>query len=89
MKYLLSTVAAGALAFAASVDAARAYGDNHAVRHVLLISIDGMHALDYINCASGTKPTCPNLAPSRRQASIISTRRRQSPPTHFRGLRQS
>src|SRR5580693_10054737 len=29
-------------------------------RHVLLISIDGMHAVDYKNClASGT---CPNLA---------------------------
>jgi len=28
--------------------------------HVLLISIDGMHALDYINCAAAN--TCPNLA---------------------------
>jgi hypothetical protein len=23
------------------------------IRHVLLISIDGMHALDFINCAQG------------------------------------
>src|ERR1700730_2566386 len=36
--------------------------------HVLLISIDGMHALDFINCAQGIsgvnggKPYCPNLA---------------------------
>ena len=29
-------------------------------RHVLLVSIDGMHALDFHNCASAN--TCPNLA---------------------------
>jgi hypothetical protein len=38
------------------------------IRHVLLISIDGMHALDFINCSQGIsgvnggKPYCPNLA---------------------------
>jgi hypothetical protein len=38
------------------------------IKHVLLISIDGMHALDFINCAAGIsgvnggKPYCPNLA---------------------------
>jgi predicted AlkP superfamily pyrophosphatase or phosphodiesterase len=38
------------------------------VRHVLLISIDGMHSLDFINCASGLPsvnnglPYCPHLA---------------------------
>jgi hypothetical protein len=38
------------------------------IRHVLLISIDGMHALDFINCTQGIsgvnggKPYCPNLA---------------------------
>ena len=38
------------------------------IRHVLLISIDGMHALDFINCAHGLSsvnggaPFCPNLA---------------------------
>ena len=37
-------------------------------RHVLLISIDGMHAVDFLNCAKGTagvndgSPYCPNLA---------------------------
>src|SRR6516162_1938821 len=35
-----------------------------AIQHVLLISIDGMHALDYQNCSAGVggSPTCPNLA---------------------------
>jgi hypothetical protein len=43
-------------------------GNGHAIRHVLLISIDGMHALDFINCSKGVngvnggEPYCPNLA---------------------------
>ena len=42
--------------------------DRGGVQHVLLISIDGMHALDFINCAQGISgfnggaPYCPNLA---------------------------
>jgi len=38
------------------------------VEHVLLISIDGMHAVDFINCAHGASgiangaPYCPHLA---------------------------
>ncbi len=42
---------------------------NHSgIKHVLLISIDGMHAVDYMNCKSGVAgvnggaPYCPNLA---------------------------
>ena len=31
----------------------------HGIEHVLLISIDGMHALDYLNCVKAG--TCPNL----------------------------
>jgi hypothetical protein len=40
---------------------------NH-IRHVLLVSIDGMHAVDYLNCSQGVagvnngQPYCPNLA---------------------------
>ncbi len=42
--------------------------EGSAVRHVLLLSIDGMHALDFTNCAKGLSgvnggnPYCPNLA---------------------------
>jgi Type I phosphodiesterase / nucleotide pyrophosphatase len=38
------------------------------VKHVVLLSIDGMHAVDFYNCANGIeganggKPYCPNLA---------------------------
>ena len=38
------------------------------MRHVLLLSVDGMHAVDLLNCAKGMQgvnsgaPYCPNLA---------------------------
>ena len=38
------------------------------IRHVLLISVDGLHAVDYLNCSHGIAsvnngaPYCPNLA---------------------------
>ncbi len=38
------------------------------IKHVLLISVDGMHSLDFLNCAKGVSgvnsgnPYCPNLA---------------------------
>jgi hypothetical protein len=35
-------------------------GDGHKIKHVLLISIDGMHAVDYENCVVSN--TCPTLA---------------------------
>lgn len=35
-------------------------GDGNSIKHVLLISIDGMHAVDYTNCVAAG--TCPTLA---------------------------
>jgi len=35
-------------------------GQSHKVKRVLLISIDGMHAVDYENCVASK--TCPHLA---------------------------
>jgi len=43
-----------------SAGSPRSSGDDNGIRHVLLISIDGMHALDYENCVNAG--TCPNLA---------------------------
>jgi Type I phosphodiesterase / nucleotide pyrophosphatase len=67
-------VFASALVFAAMLGPA-AYSqsparidERHGIRYVLLISIDGMHPLDYLNCANGISgvnggsPYCPNLA---------------------------
>jgi hypothetical protein len=64
---------AGALLLAVLVPAARAQDHDHihgrhGIRHVLLISIDGFHPLDYLNCANGVSsinngsPYCPHLA---------------------------
>jgi hypothetical protein len=71
-RKLLSCVALGALSLGlAATGPAPAEADGEAggpVQHVLLISIDGMHALDFINCANGIAglnggaPYCPNLA---------------------------
>ncbi len=42
--------------------------DRSPIKHVLLISVDGMHAVDFINCSKGVPtvnngaPFCPNLA---------------------------
>src|SRR6516165_10882109 len=50
----------------AHADEGRGFGNG--IKRVLLISIDGMHALDFINCAGGISgvnggaPYCPNLA---------------------------
>jgi len=68
-KWLLA-VASSLLAASVTVPAAQAQDDyrNQHIRHVLLISIDGMHALDFINCSKGIsevnggKSYCPNLA---------------------------
>jgi len=52
-----------AVAFVPAVFAQRSVrfkGGDEDIRHVLLISIDGMHAVDYENCV--TSHTCPNLA---------------------------
>ncbi len=43
------------------------WGRNSKIKHVLLVSIDGMHAVDFLNCANGIRsinngePYCPNL----------------------------
>src|SRR5580693_8237430 len=45
----------------------RTFGTRH-IKHVLLLSIDGMHAVDFYNCSHGItganngNPYCPNLA---------------------------
>ncbi len=57
------------LAFSAHAVAAQQKGvGSGKIQHVLLLSIDGMHAVDFYNCANGVAgvnggaPYCPNLA---------------------------
>ena len=64
----LSVLMATALPLIANAQDADHPNDRSRIRHVLLVSIDGMHAVDYINCARGIAganaglPYCPNLA---------------------------
>ncbi|HZR27590.1 MAG TPA: alkaline phosphatase family protein [Terriglobales bacterium] len=75
MKRLKAGLLAGIFALAAASaphlyagEHDRGRDNDHGIRHVLLISIDGMHALDFANCAKGIsginggQPYCPNLA---------------------------
>jgi len=57
------------LLFALLLAASSAFADdNGRIQHVLLISVDGMHAVDFLNCAKGIstanngKPFCPAIA---------------------------
>lgn len=69
---LLACAAILALSASLGLDAV-AQGKSHGnkpnqIQRVLLVSIDGMHAVDYINCSQGVsgvnngQPYCPNLA---------------------------
>src|SRR5215472_6187542 len=71
MLWRSAVLGAGLLAVSAGLpapaDADEGFGGD-GIQRVLLISIDGMHALDFINCtqgisgANGGAPYCPNLA---------------------------
>lgn len=77
-----------------SLDTAAAAGPlgSGDIKHVLLLSIDGMHAVDFYNCAhgidgaNGGAPYCPNLAQLSHQAikyvNVVSSK----PSDSFPGL---
>jgi hypothetical protein len=54
------------------------------IRHVLLISIDGMHALDYENCVNGG--SCPNLAALGKNGVNYTRTSTSRPSDSFPGL---
>jgi hypothetical protein len=56
----ITALACGFIAIGAPMSFAAAEEGDATSRHVLLVSIDGMHALDFRNCAIAN--TCPNLA---------------------------
>lgn len=58
-------------------------GDNK-IRHVLLVSVDGMHVLDYINCVRGGY--CPNLAALGEHAVNYLDTSTSKPSDSFPGL---
>ena len=69
MKFTRSlSVGISALVLLAASSAVAQGSSSGSVKHVLLISIDGMHAVDFLNCANGIStvndgaPYCPALA---------------------------
>ena len=58
------------------------------VRHVLLISIDGMHALDFANCSgeSGVPVTCPTLKALAKTGYVYTQASTSKPSDSFPGL---
>ena len=79
--FILSTVSS---VYAGPKDG-RGWDDGHRrIRHVLLISIDGMHAVDYANCIASN--TCPHLA-ELGETGVTYTRTSTSRPSDsFPGL---
>jgi len=75
-----------------SQDKGAQWGGDHGIEHVLLISIDGMHALDFINCAKGISganggaPYCPNLAELKKTAVHYLYASTSMPSDSFPGL---
>src|ERR1700756_1994832 len=67
-RFFVIALSAAVVMLGASAQNAGGGLDSSSIKHVLLISIDGMHALDFKNCAHGIagandgKPYCPNLA---------------------------
>jgi Type I phosphodiesterase / nucleotide pyrophosphatase len=68
-----------------------AVGTRH-IRHVLLLSIDGMHAVDYYNCThgiagvNGGDPYCPNMADLGHTAINYVATSSSKPSDSFPGL---
>ncbi len=64
----------------------------HRIKHVLLLSIDGMHAVDFLNCANGIEgvnggePYCPNLAALGHSAINYTAASTSKPSDSFPGL---
>lgn len=62
------------------------------IRHVILISIDGMHAVDYLNCSRGIagvndgEPYCPNLASLAKTGINFVNASTSKPSDSFPGL---
>jgi predicted AlkP superfamily pyrophosphatase or phosphodiesterase len=76
-----------ALLFAAQPS--HAGDDSGKFKHVLLISIDGMHAVDFINCSKGINggaPYCPNLAKLAKKSVTYLDTSTSKPSDSFPGL---
>jgi len=92
MKVFARVVVAIALASSWQGMAADGPVGSGPIKHVLLLSIDGMHAVDFYNCAHGivganeAKPYCPNLSALSRTALNYVNVTSSKPSDSFPGL---
>ena len=90
-RFSLVAMAAAVLMLGASAENGGDLGDS-SIKHVLLISIDGMHAVDFANCSQGIagvndgKPYCPNLAALGRHGVNYVAANTSKPSDSFPGL---
>lgn len=91
LQFLPFTALIAAAVFTASLPAQVDTRD-HQIRHVLLISIDGMHAVDFLNCSKGMagvnngNPWCPHLAALRATGVNYVAATTSRPSDSFPGL---
>jgi len=98
MKSLLTSLLAFAVTVAplqlsaAQSPRSASKADGTTFQHVLLISVDGMHSLDFQNCASGLPgvnngaPYCPNLAALGTTGTAYMNATTSKPSDSFPGL---
>src|SRR5271168_4534657 len=95
MKVNRLALAAAAVALTAStlgIAADRGTAGSVNIKHVLLLSIDGMHAVDFYNCANGIpgvnggNPYCPNMAALGQTAINYVNASSSKPSDSFPGL---
>ena len=80
------------LSLAAVCSVGTAVGQNDHIKRVLLISIDGMHAVDFLNCSNGIsgandgKPYCPALSALAKHGVNYVAASTANPSDSFPGL---
>jgi hypothetical protein len=89
LKYRVAFIALSLVMFGASFSTPTLANDDddrggHKSKHVLLISIDGMHAVDYENCVASK--TCPHLAALGRTGANYTRTSTSRPSDSFPGL---
>ena len=97
LSHRLSVGIAAAAMLASTAATAQGPDPNHgrdskSVQHVLLISVDGMHSLDFANCSKGIAainsgaPYCPALAALARHGVNYLQAQSSRPSDSFPGL---
>ena len=96
MKSLLASLLAVAVATApldlAAANKSKSTSQHNIMQRVLLVSIDGMHSLDLVNCANGVPgvnngaPYCPNIAALAATGTSYLNATTSKPSDSFPGL---